>query len=203
MKRLLWWTNPSSDDGAVGRIPGPELHPLLDRVDVCFYVKEEGGRYVFANRALGSLFKLADHSTHVFWSIKAPVLDAHRRIVGLFGRGLVEILGRTDREPLAPEIASCVTATDRQVLASASRQVAKEILVNHDGRSVHLSIDDFGTGYSSKPRRSAARWRNANATSTRAICSAARCQRLPAICRKCAARQAVAVQNSGALRRNT
>jgi len=137
-----------------GAVEGPDqlqlrrLWTLVDNLDVCFYVKDLDGRYLFANKALGAVFGtdpahilhqddapfvdlasssigatdqqvltkgekiaadeqvcLANGECRMFRSVKLPLFDAARRVVGLCGistditeqrRAIDELVERND-----------------------------------------------------------------------------------------------------------
>jgi diguanylate cyclase (GGDEF)-like protein/PAS domain S-box-containing protein len=81
------------------------LATILSNVEACIYVKDHDGRYAYAN---------------------PPVLE-------LFGRGEGDVIGRTDHELMAPEVASRLVQFDRLVLDQSMREACEELVLDADG----------------------------------------------------------------------
>ena len=86
------------------------LTTVLANVDAAIYLKDQQGRYLYAN---------------------APVL-------ALYGRALGELIGRTDRELMPPEIAARVEEYDAAVLAGEGDGVREETIIGADGGKHHF-----------------------------------------------------------------
>jgi diguanylate cyclase (GGDEF)-like protein/PAS domain S-box-containing protein len=90
------------------------LNTILAHVDAAIYLKDQQGRYLYAN---------------------APVL-------ALYGRQLPDLIGRTDRELMPPEIAARVAEYDAEVLAGAGSgvgaEVREETIIGADGCKHHF-----------------------------------------------------------------
>jgi diguanylate cyclase (GGDEF)-like protein/PAS domain S-box-containing protein len=83
------------------------LDIILANVDASVYLKDRSGRYLYANR----------------------------QVIDLFGRPLGEIIGHTDAELLAPEVAQEVAQFDQKVLTGRGRKAREETLVDAHGRT--------------------------------------------------------------------
>jgi diguanylate cyclase (GGDEF)-like protein/PAS domain S-box-containing protein len=81
------------------------LGTILSNVEACVYVKDHDGRYAYANE---------------------PAL-------AVFGRGVAEVVGRTDVELLGPEAGNRIAQFDHLVLDLSMRQAREELLVGADG----------------------------------------------------------------------
>jgi diguanylate cyclase (GGDEF)-like protein/PAS domain S-box-containing protein len=81
------------------------LTTILSNVDAAIYLKDQQGRYLYAN---------------------SPVL-------ALYDRSLGELIGRTDRELMPPEIAARVAEYDAEVLAGTGSEVREETIIGADG----------------------------------------------------------------------
>lgn len=86
------------------------LNTILANVDASVYVKDHEGKYLYANQ----------------------------KVIDLYGRPLAEILGQTDHDLLAPEVANRLMQLDRTVLDSGVRQASEEILASVDGGQHHF-----------------------------------------------------------------
>jgi diguanylate cyclase (GGDEF)-like protein/PAS domain S-box-containing protein len=86
------------------------LNTILANVDAAIYLKDQQGRYLYAN---------------------GPVL-------ALYGRKLPDLIGRTDRELMPPEIAARVAEYDAEVLAGAGVEVREETIIGADGCKHHF-----------------------------------------------------------------
>jgi len=86
------------------------LTTILANVDAAIYLKDQQGRYLYAN---------------------GPVL-------ALYGRTLGELIGRTDRELMPPELAARVAEYDAEVLAGSSDDVREETIIGADGCKHHF-----------------------------------------------------------------
>jgi diguanylate cyclase (GGDEF)-like protein/PAS domain S-box-containing protein len=90
------------------------LNTILANVDAAIYLKDQQGRYLYAN---------------------GPVL-------ALYGRALPDLIGRTDRELMPPEIAARVAEYDAEVLAgaggAAGHAVREETIIGADGCKHHF-----------------------------------------------------------------
>jgi diguanylate cyclase (GGDEF)-like protein/PAS domain S-box-containing protein len=86
------------------------LNTILANVDAAIYLKDQQGRYLYAN---------------------GPVL-------ALYGRQLPDLIGRTDRELMPPEIAARVAEYDAEVLAGAGDEVREETIIGADGCKHHF-----------------------------------------------------------------
>jgi diguanylate cyclase (GGDEF)-like protein/PAS domain S-box-containing protein len=86
------------------------LTTILANVDAAIYLKDQQGRYLYAN---------------------GPVL-------ALYGRALGDLIGRTDRELMPPEIAARVAEYDAAVLAGEEDGVREETIIGADGCKHHF-----------------------------------------------------------------
>ncbi len=86
------------------------LDTILANVDAAIYLKDQQGRYLYAN---------------------GPVL-------ALYARPLQDLIGRTDRELMPPEIAARVAEYDAEVLAGEGEQVREETVIGADGCKHHF-----------------------------------------------------------------
>lgn len=86
------------------------LTTILANVDAAVYLKDQQGRYLYAN---------------------SPVL-------ALYGRSLEDLIGRTDRELMPAEFAAHVTEYDAAVLAGDGDGVREETIVGADGCTHHF-----------------------------------------------------------------
>jgi len=86
------------------------LTTILANVDAAIYLKDQQGRYLYAN---------------------GPVL-------ALYGRALGDLIGRTDRELMPPEIAARVEEYDAAVLAGEGDEVREETIIGADGCKHHF-----------------------------------------------------------------
>jgi diguanylate cyclase (GGDEF)-like protein/PAS domain S-box-containing protein len=86
------------------------LNTILANVDAAIYLKDQQGRYLYAN---------------------GPVL-------ALYGRELKDLIGRTDRELMPPEIAARVAEYDAQVFAGEGDEVREETIIGADGCKHHF-----------------------------------------------------------------
>jgi diguanylate cyclase (GGDEF)-like protein/PAS domain S-box-containing protein len=86
------------------------LTTILANVDAAIYLKDQQGRYLYAN---------------------GPVL-------ALYGRTLGDLIGRTDRELMPPEIAARVAEYDAAVLAGDGNDVREETIIGADGCKHHF-----------------------------------------------------------------
>jgi len=86
------------------------LNTILSNVDAAIYLKDQQGRYMYAN---------------------GPVL-------ALYGRALPDLVGRTDRELMPPEIAARVTEYDAEVFAGEADEVREETIIGADGCKHHF-----------------------------------------------------------------
>ena len=86
------------------------LTTILANVDAAIYLKDQQGRYLYAN---------------------APVLALH-------GRALGDLVGRTDRELMPPEVAARVAEYDAAVLAGEGDEVREETIIGADGCKHHF-----------------------------------------------------------------
>ena len=86
------------------------LTTILANVDAAIYLKDQQGRYLYAN---------------------GPVL-------ALYGRALGDLIGRTDRELMPPEIAARVAEYDAAVLAGEGDEVREETIIGADGCKHHF-----------------------------------------------------------------
>jgi diguanylate cyclase (GGDEF)-like protein/PAS domain S-box-containing protein len=86
------------------------LGTILANVDAAVYLKDQQGRYLYAN---------------------GPVL-------ALYGRELPDLIGRTDRELMPPEIAARVAEYDAEVLAGAGEEEREETIIGADGCKHHF-----------------------------------------------------------------
>ncbi|MFC5478593.1 putative bifunctional diguanylate cyclase/phosphodiesterase [Massilia suwonensis] len=86
------------------------LNTILQNVDAAIYLKDQQGRYIYAN---------------------GPVL-------ALYARALPDLIGRTDRELMPPEIAARVAEYDAEVLAGAGDEVREETIIGADGCKHHF-----------------------------------------------------------------
>lgn len=86
------------------------LNTILANVDAAVYLKDQQGRYLYAN---------------------GPVL-------ALYGRELSDLIGRTDRELMPPEIAARVAEYDADVFAGAGDEVREETIIGADGCKHHF-----------------------------------------------------------------
>ena len=85
------------------------LGTVLANLDGHVYLKDNEGRYLFANE----------------------------RVLELYGRTATEVVGKTDAELLPADVAQRLMAIDRFVLDSMSRQACEEIVVGADGQERH------------------------------------------------------------------
>lgn len=86
------------------------LNTILANVDAAIYLKDQEGRYLYAN---------------------GPVL-------ALYGRALNDLIGRTDRELMPPEIAARVAEYDAEVFAGEGDEVREETIIGADGCKHHF-----------------------------------------------------------------
>jgi len=86
------------------------LNTILANVDAAIYLKDQQGRYMYAN---------------------GPVL-------ALYGRKLPDLIGRSDRELMPPEIAARVAEYDAEVLAGAGEDEREETIIGADGCKHHF-----------------------------------------------------------------
>jgi diguanylate cyclase (GGDEF)-like protein/PAS domain S-box-containing protein len=86
------------------------LNTILSNVDAAIYLKDQQGRYIYAN---------------------GPVL-------ALYARELPDLLGRSDRELMPPEIAARVAEYDAEVLAGEGDEVREETIIGADGCKHHF-----------------------------------------------------------------
>jgi len=86
------------------------LTTILANVDAAIYLKDQQGRYLYAN---------------------SPVL-------ALYGRALGDLIGRTDSELMPPEIAARVAEYDAAVLAGEGGEVREETIIGADGCKHHF-----------------------------------------------------------------
>jgi diguanylate cyclase (GGDEF)-like protein/PAS domain S-box-containing protein len=86
------------------------LNTILSNVDAAIYLKDIEGRYLYAN---------------------PPVLD-------LYGRRLDELIGRTDRDLMPPELAARVTEYDTAVMTSGAEETREETIIGADGCKHHF-----------------------------------------------------------------
>jgi diguanylate cyclase (GGDEF)-like protein/PAS domain S-box-containing protein len=86
------------------------LNTILANVDAAIYLKDQQGRYLYAN---------------------GPVL-------ALYGRKLPDLIGRSDRELMPPEIAARVAEYDAEVLAGAGDGEREETIIGADGCKHHF-----------------------------------------------------------------
>ncbi|MFC5462734.1 putative bifunctional diguanylate cyclase/phosphodiesterase [Massilia niabensis] len=86
------------------------LDTILENVDAAIYLKDIEGRYLYANQ---------------------PVLD-------LYGRQLDDLIGRTDRDLMPPELAARVTEYDSAVMAGEGDDMREETIIGADGCKHHF-----------------------------------------------------------------
>ena len=86
------------------------LDTILANVDAAIYLKDQQGRYLYAN---------------------GPVL-------ALYARQLADLVGRTDRELMPPEIAARVAEYDAEVLAGEGDEEREETIIGADGCKHHF-----------------------------------------------------------------
>jgi diguanylate cyclase (GGDEF)-like protein/PAS domain S-box-containing protein len=86
------------------------LTTILANVDAAIYLKDQQGRYLYAN---------------------GPVL-------ALYGCQLPELIGRTDRELMPPELAARVAEYDAAVLAGDGEGTREETIIGADGAKHHF-----------------------------------------------------------------
>jgi diguanylate cyclase (GGDEF)-like protein/PAS domain S-box-containing protein len=86
------------------------LNTILANVDAAIYLKDQQGRYLYAN---------------------GPVL-------ALYGRELSDLIGRTDRELMPPEIAARVAEYDAEVFAGEGGEMREETIIGADGCKHHF-----------------------------------------------------------------
>lgn len=86
------------------------LNTVLANVDAAIYLKDIEGRYLYANQ---------------------PVLD-------LYGRALEDLIGRTDRDLMPPELAARVTEYDSAVMAGGVQEMREETIIGADGCKHHF-----------------------------------------------------------------
>ncbi|OWY27328.1 putative bifunctional diguanylate cyclase/phosphodiesterase [Herbaspirillum robiniae] len=86
------------------------LSTVLSNIDASVYLKDSEGRFLYVNQ----------------------------RVADLYGRPPEEILGRTDADLLAPEVATRLMQMDRTVLASKTRQAREEVVVGPDNVPHHF-----------------------------------------------------------------
>lgn len=86
------------------------LNTILSNVDAYIYVKDFDGTYLYANQ----------------------------RVVSLYGQQNEDIVGRTDMDVHAPDVAQRLMTLDREVLDSQNRQASEELLVDVDGKVRHF-----------------------------------------------------------------
>ncbi|MGX4642619.1 putative bifunctional diguanylate cyclase/phosphodiesterase [Massilia sp. SYSU DXS3249] len=86
------------------------LDTILSNVDAAIYLKDLEGRYLYANR---------------------PVLE-------LYGRQLEELVGRTDRDLMPPDLAARVTEYDLAVMAGTGPEIREETIIGADGCKHHF-----------------------------------------------------------------
>ena len=88
------------------------------------------------NHLLGTV--LANLDGHVYLKdAEGRYLYANERVLELYGRTAAEVIGRSDRDLLPPEVAERLIAIDRYVLDSMSRQACEEVVVGADGQQRH------------------------------------------------------------------
>ncbi|MGJ9416576.1 EAL domain-containing protein [Massilia sp. CMS3.1] len=86
------------------------LNTVLANVDAAIYLKDQEGRYLYAN---------------------GPVLALH-------GRDLVDLVGHTDSELMPHDAAARVAAYDAEVLAGEGEETREETIIGADGCKHHF-----------------------------------------------------------------
>ncbi len=100
------------------------LNAIIDNIDAHLYVKDQDGRYLYAN--------------------------AH--VATLFGRSVDELVGSSDEMLLPPSVARQITESDRKVLETGQRQAGEECFPDAAGQMHHFWSIKLPIALSAHPR---------------------------------------------------